>query len=169
MGKKSNGMVWPYAIGIAVTLVFSFGVITVIVTAKADVQLSDNYMTYYQDADVNANKYIKAKIKFDKSYKVSYINNGLKNGTSNISYKVTDINDNPIRDAKIILAISRPETNDFNKQLDKFTQKDGVYTFSNVKLNKVGKWNLIAKINVGDDYEFLNIKADTRDKKYKKF
>jgi hypothetical protein len=29
-------------------------------------------------------------------------------------------------------------------------------------LTKAGVWNIIAKVSVGDDYRFYNIKADTR-------
>lgn len=169
MDEKTSAKIWPYAIAGAITLVFGFSVTTIIVTAKADIQKSDAYMTYYQTADAKANEFIQAKIGFDRKYKVSYINNGLKNNNSSISYKVTDFHGNPVSDAKILLAISRPETHNFDKKLDTFSQQDGVYTFNNIKFEKAGKWNLIAKIVIGEDYRFLNIKADTRDKKYSEF
>ena len=169
MDKINNGRLWPYMIGGAITLVFGFCVATIVVTSKADIQESNAYMTYYQEADAKANEFIQAKINFDKKYKVSYINNGLQESKSSISYKVTDTDGNAITDAKILLSISRPETHEFDKSLDNFTQKDGVYTFDGISFEKAGKWNLIAKITVGNDYRFLNIKADTRDKKYKQF
>jgi len=169
MSKKSDGRIWPYAIGGAITLVFGFCVATIVVTAKADIQKSNRYMTYYQDADAQANEFIEAKIKFDRKYKVSYINNGLSQDGTTLSYKVTDLKNNPVKDAKLLVSVSRPETHELDKTLDKFTQKDGVYTFSGLKLEKAGKWNFIAKIMIGDNYRFLNIKADTRDKKYSEF
>ena len=85
MDKKNDGRIWPYAIGGAITLVFGFCVATIVVTSKADIQKSNAYMTYYQDADSMANEFIEAKIKFDKKYKVSYINNGLKDPKEIIS------------------------------------------------------------------------------------
>jgi len=169
MDKKSSGRIWPYAIGMAITLVFSFCVMTIIVTAKADLQLSDNYMTKYQDADANANEFIKAKIAFNKKYKVSYVNNGLNQNGTDLTFKITDLQGNPVSNAKLVLAISRPETHLFDKKLENFVQKDGIYSFKNLKLGKAGKWNFITKITIGDDYRFLNIKADTRNKKYSEF
>jgi len=167
--KKSSGRVWPYAIGGAITLVFGFCVTTVIVTSKADLQLSDAYMTYYQDADANANKIIQARIAFDKKYKIEYVNNGIKQGKSEISYKVTDLNDHLVNDAKMILATSRSETSKLSKKYEIFKVENGIYTFSDLDFPKAGIWNLIAKVTIGDDYRFYNIKADTREKKVTEF
>ena len=44
MSKKSNGRVWPYIIGLSITLVFGFCVATIFVTSRADVQESDAYI-----------------------------------------------------------------------------------------------------------------------------
>ncbi len=169
MDKKSSGRIWPYVIGGAVTLVFGFCVATIIVTSKADVQKSNAYMTYYQDADAKANDFIMAKIKFDKKYNLSYINNGINQDLTTLSYKITDKKGNPVKDAKLLVSISRPDTHEFDKKLDKFTQKDGIYTFSGIKLEKPGKWDIMLKVTIGNDYRFLNIKADTRNKKYTQF
>jgi len=160
--SKSNGRVWPYAIGGAITLVFGFCVATVVVTSQANIQGSDAYMTYYQDADAQANEYIKARIAFDKKYKVAYITDGISEKGSVISYRVTDIKGNPVNSATIVLATSRPETNEYDQKLTNPEVKDGVYSFKGALFPKIGVWNLIAKVTVGDDYRFINIKADTR-------
>ena len=162
MSKNSSGRVWPYAIGGAITLVFGFCVATIVVTSKANIQGSDAYMTYYQEADAKANDYIKARIAFDKKYKVNYISKGISEKGSLISYSVSDLNGNPINNAKIILATSRPETNEYDQKLENPEVKDGIYTFKGALFPKVGLWNLIAKVNVGNDFRFINIKADTR-------
>lgn len=160
--SKSSGRIWPYAIGISITLVFGFCVATIMVTQKAHIQESDAYMTHYQDADANANKLIKAQIAFDKKYKIEYITDGIKEKNSVIQYRLTDKEANPINNAKIIVATSRPETAKFNQKLETPTVKDGVYTFSGAEFPKVGVWNIIAKVDVGDESRFFNIKADTR-------
>lgn len=161
MSNLSSGKLWPIAIALAITMVFGFGVATVIVTGKADIQPSDRYMTYYQDADAKANDLIKARIKFDKKYKISYISDGIATGKT-VSYKLTDVEGNPINNAKIILATSRPETKVFDQRLNEPQVKDGVYTFDGLKFPKAGVWNLEAKITVADKSRFYNIKADTR-------
>jgi len=162
MSKSSSGRVWPYIIGGAITLVFGFCVATIVVTSKADIQESDAYMTHYQDADANANNLIKARIAFDKKYKVEYIKDGIVAKDATIKYKVSDVNGNPINNAKLILATSRPETSKYDQKFENPKVENGVYTFSGADFPKVGVWNLILKVVVDDDYKFYNIKADTR-------
>ncbi|MCD6191767.1 MAG: FixH family protein [Sulfurimonas sp.] len=158
----SSGRIWPYAIGISITLVFGFCVTTVMVTSSANIQPSELYMTHYQDADANANKLIYKRMAFDKKYKIDYISNSMSENESFITYKITDLNDKPIEEAKVIVATSRPETSEFNQNLVNPTVENGVYTFSGAKFPKVGVWNIMAKIDIGDNSRYLNIKADTR-------
>ncbi|MEN4053520.1 MULTISPECIES: FixH family protein [Sulfurimonas] len=160
--KQSSGRIWPYVIGISITLVFGFCVATVMVTSKANIQSSDAYMTNYQDADAKANDLIKARMHFDKKYKVSYITESIGGESPEIKYSVVDIEGKPVNNAELIIAISRPETSEFDQKLDNPKVENGIYTFSGAKFPKVGVWNIIAKIKVGDDYRFLNMKADTR-------
>ena len=167
--NKNQGRAWPYIIGGAITLVFGFCVTTIVVTSKANIQSSDTYMTYYQEADANANDLIKAKIAFDKKYKIEYVGEGIKEKNAVVEYRVTDLNHNPVNDAKVILATSRPETSKYNQKLETNQVQNGVYTFSDLNFPKVGVWNLIAKVSVGKDYRFYNLKVDTRIKEVFEF
>jgi nitrogen fixation protein FixH len=160
--KQSSGRVWPYIIGIAITLVFGFCVATVVVTSKADIQSSDAYMTNYQDADAKANELIKARQRFDKKYRVAYITESIGTKNPQIQYRVIDLDGTPVNNAELIIAISRPETSEFDQKLQNPKVENGIYTFEGASFPKAGVWNIIAKIKVGDDYRFLNIKADTR-------
>jgi hypothetical protein len=169
MKLLKSGKLWPYAIGGAISLVFSFAVITVIVTAKADIQKSDAYMTYYQDADENINDYINEKILFDKKYNIKFLPTILGKKGALVQYKVTDTMGNPVDNASMILAISRPETEIYNKTIKETTVKNGLYTFKDVTFPKVGLWNLILKVSVGKNSRFYNVKIDTRTKKVKVF
>ena len=169
MSKASSGKAWPIAIGLAITAVFGMGVATILVTGKADIQKSDAYMTYYQEADAKANDYIKQRIAFDKSYKIDYVNNGVKEGNNNLSFKVTTKDGQIVKNAKLIIAISRPETEQFNKKYDKPVFENDVYTFKNVAFPKAGIWNVITKVEVDGKSRFLNVKVDTRNKKIKYF
>jgi nitrogen fixation protein FixH len=164
MKLLESGRLWPYAVGMAITLVFGFCVATVIVTSKADIQPSDAYMVKYQEADAKANDYILAKIAFDKKYKIAYITESIGEENPKIRYELKDLNGKPVDNAEIVIAISRPETNKFDQSLKEAKVQDGVYTFEGAKFPKAGMWNIIAKVKVGDDYRFLNIKADTRTK-----
>ena len=160
--KKSNGRAWPYILGGAITLVFGFCVATIVVTSKADIQESNTYMTYYQDADAKANDYITARIAFDKKYTIKYTTKSIEGKDPKITYRVTDKDGNIVKNAKLILSISRPETHIFDQTIKSASFENGNYVFRGAKFDKVGLWNLIAKVSVGDDYRFYNIKADTR-------
>jgi len=160
--NMSSGRIWPYAIGISITMVFGFCVATIMVTQTANIQESDAYMTHYQDADANANELIEAQIAFDKKYTITYVTNGLASENGLIQYKLTDKNALPVNDAEIVVAISRPETAEYNQKLESATIEDGVYSFGGAVFPKEGVWNIIAKINTADESRYLNIKADTR-------
>jgi len=164
----SNGRVWPYAIGISITMVFGFCVATIMVTQTANIQESDVFMTHYQDADAKANELIEAKIAFDKKYNIEYflehhlINESDRSLT--LKYKISDKMNKPVENAKISIATSRPETNEYNKKFDAKKDTDGFYSFENIKLEKLGIWNIIAKIEVENESRFFNIKTNTQTK-----
>jgi nitrogen fixation protein FixH len=169
MKLLESGKLWPYGVGIAITLVFGFCVATVMVTSKANIQQSDAYMVKYQEADAKANEYITAKIAFDKKYKIAYITESIGNKDPEVKYALKDTEGNPVNDAEIVVAISRPETAAFNQTLKNPKVENGIYTFEGASFPKAGVWNIIAKVKVGDDYRFLNIKADTRIKEAYEF
>ncbi len=165
MSQKSSGKIWPYLVGGSITLVFGMCVATIMVTSKADIQESNVYMSKYQEADLKANELITDQINFDKKYNFNYITECIGGEKSLIKYEITDKNNNPVDDAKIVLHISRPETAKFNQELSEFHTQNGIYTFEGATFPKAGVWNIIARVQVGDDYRFLNMKADTRIKK----
>lgn len=162
-------MIWPYAIGISITLVFGAGIATIVVATKLPVEKSDTYMMDYQIADASANELIKARIAFDKKYKVEYITDGLSQDSSIIKYKVTDLNSNPVNNAKLKVVITRPNNHKYDQELINPSVKNGIYTFSSVKLEVEGRWDVMAKINVDNLQRFYNIKADTRFKEIKEY
>jgi nitrogen fixation protein FixH len=162
MKNKNSGRLWPYAIAIAITMVFGFCVATVMVTSKADIQQSDAYMTNYQDADAKANDLIKARIAFDKKYKLKYVTETLTQNGCAVKYELTTLDGKPVKDAKMVLAISRPETEKYNEQIKNPVIKDNLYVFNDVKFPKTGAWNLLLKVNIGNDSRFFDIRTDTR-------
>ncbi len=160
--KKSNGMIWPYAIGISIVLVFGACVATIVVTSTLPVEESDTYMRGYHEADDAANEIIEARIAFDKEYNVEYINEGLNLEGSTIKYKVTDKLSNPINDAKLKIIITRPNNHKHDQSLETFNVDDGIYSFESIKIPIEGRWDIMAKVNVGKLERYYNIKADTR-------
>jgi len=162
MNIIKSGKLWPYAIGLAITGVFGLGVWTIIETGKADIQPSDAYMTNYQDADANANKLIKSRIAFDKDYKLKYVSDKISQNGCDVKYALTTKDGKAVKGAKMLLEISRPEVETYTKKLDNPKFEENVYVFHDVKFPKVGVWNLVLKVDIGDKSRFYAIKTDTR-------
>ena len=145
-------------------LVFGACVATVVIAMKLPVEKSDTYMMGYHEADAIANDIIKARIAFNKSYKVEYITDGLSLENSVIKYRVSDINSNPVDNATLKVVVTRPNNHKHDQELINPTVENGVYSFSSITLPQEGRWDVMAKINVGDLQRFYNVKADTRAK-----
>ncbi|MCX6052912.1 MAG: FixH family protein [Campylobacterales bacterium] len=162
--SKSNGQIWPYAIVISIVLIFAAGVTTVVIATKSPVEKSDAYMMDYHEADAKANDLIESRIAFDKKYKVEYITDSLTLNESTIKYKVSDLNSEKVCDANITVVITRPDSHQYDKQLNNPKIENGVYSFKSIKLEKEGRWDIMAKVSVGDVQRYYNVKADTRAK-----
>ena len=165
----SNGRIWPYTIAFLVTMVFGFCVVTIMIANTLPVEKSDAYMTSYQDANTNANKLIQARIDFNKKYKLEYITDQIDSKGTVFKYKITDMDLNPVSDAKIKLIITRPNTHKYDIELDNSRFENGIYLFPNTVLPKEGRWDIMAKINVGEFQRFYNVKVDTRTKKISQY
>ena len=160
--NKNSGMIWPYIIGISILLIFGASVATVIVANKLPVQNSDTYMMNYHEADAKANELIESRIAFDKKYKIEYISDALNTKSTIIKYKITTVDGKNVDNAKIKVVITRPNTHEFDMELQNPKIDNGVYTFESVSLPKEGRWNIMAKIDIGSDERYYNLKADTR-------
>ncbi len=162
MSKKNSGKIWPYAIGGSIILVFGFCVATIVVSMKLPVEKSDTYMMNYHEADANANELIEARIAFDKEYKIKYITDGLDTQGSVLKYEVVDKNNNPVNNADILVVVTRPNNHKYDQELKNPKVQNGIYIFENIQLPKEGRWDIMAKVNIGDKSRFYNVKADTR-------
>ena len=164
MNKKSSGKIWPYAISISILLVVIAGIITIFIAIELPVEKSDTYMMGYHEADAKANELIKAKISFDKKYKLELLSNTLNVENSTLQYKIVDKNNNAINNAKIKVIITRPNKHKYDQELIDPSISNGVYTFSNIKLPVAGRWDIMAKVDIDENERFLNVKMDTRTK-----
>ncbi|MDY0116347.1 MAG: FixH family protein [Sulfurimonadaceae bacterium] len=166
----SSGKIWPYAISLAIFFIFSACVTSIVVTTQyAPVELSDQYMMNYHEADAQANDLINAQIAFDKNYDFAYIPEGLNLENTEIVYKITDKNQHAINDAKIKVVLTRPDQLQYNMEFENPTIRDGIYSFNDIKLPLEGRWNIIAKVEVGEHSRYYNLKADTRETTVKEY
>jgi nitrogen fixation protein FixH len=160
--SKSNGRIWPYAIGASILLVFGACVATIVITSTLPVENSDTYMMGYHEADAKANELIQARIDFNKEYKVEYVTESLHVEGSVIKYKVMDISNKPINNAILKVIVTRPNNHKHDQELTNPSVENGIYTFSSITLPQEGRWDIMAKVNVGQLQRFHNTKADTR-------
>ena len=162
--SKNKGMIWPYAIGTSITLVFGACIATIVITSKLPVEKSDTYMMGYHEADAKANELIQARIDFDKEYKVTYVTEGLSLNNSVIKYKVTTLDSKDVTNAKIEVVVTRPNNHKYDQTLKSPILVEGVYTFASIELPVEGRWDVMAKISIDDKTRYFNVKADTRAK-----
>jgi len=158
----ASGKIWPYAISIAIIFIFGACVATIVVATKLPVEKSDTYMMGYHEADATANDLINARIAFDEKYKIVYATEGLSQENTVIKYRVTDLQDKTVDNAKIKVVITRPNNHKYDQELTKHKLENGVYVFDATKLEVPGRWDIMAQVRVDDRQRYYNIKADTR-------
>lgn len=162
MGLINSGRIWPYAIAVSIVMVFGFCVATVMVTQTRPVEDSDTYMMNYHHVDLQANELIQAKIDFNKKYKIEYVTEALPQKDATIKYKVTDMDGNAVNDADIKIIITRPNHHKHDQELTEPSVENGIYSFSGFELPEPGRWDIMAKVIIGENERFYNVKADTR-------
>lgn len=162
--NKSNGRIWPYAIGASILFIFGACVATIIVTSKMPVEKSDTYMMDYHEADASANEIIEAQIAFDKKYKIEYKTDSLSLEKTEIKYNITDRDGNAVDNATLKVVVTRPNNHKHDQELLNPSVSDGVYSFASITLPEPGRWDIMAKVSIGNEQRFYNLKADTRAK-----
>jgi nitrogen fixation protein FixH len=163
VGIISSGKIWPYAISIAILTFFGAIVFSISwILKEAPVQKSDTYMMGYHHADLNANDIIQAEIDFNRKYKISYETEFLAQEGATLKYKVTDLEDNTLNNATMKIIITRPEHHRYKQELINPSIENGLYSFSGFTLEKPGRWDIMAHVQVGEVERFYNVKADTR-------
>jgi len=158
----SNGRIWPYAISFLIMMVFGFCVATIMVANTLPVESSDSYMMKYQDANENANNLIQARIDFNNKYKIEYISDNISSKGTIFKYKITDMDLNPVSNAKVKVIVTRPNKHKYDMELNNPSYENGIYSFAVTTLPKEGRWDIMAKINIGELQRFYNFKTDTR-------
>lgn len=159
---KNPGTKWPIIIGLSIIGIIAACVVTIKVALNNPVQMSDYGMQNYHSYDANVNDIINAKITFDKKYTITFVTPQITEKGTVIEYKVTDKSGNVVNDAKVEAVLTRPDNTDFNINLVEPSVREGKYTFKAVDLPKVGRWDILAKVSVGNDQRYFNLKADTR-------
>lgn len=160
--NKNAGKKWPWIIGLSIVGVIGFSVATVKVAISNPVELSDYGMQSYHAYDDNVNNIISAKIAFDQNYTIAFLTPQISEKKSVIVYQVQDKSGKAIDNAKIEVVLTRPDTAKFDLNLTQPNVSKGTYTFNAIDLPKIGRWDILAKVAIGDKQRYYNLKADTR-------
>ncbi|MCK9374034.1 MAG: FixH family protein [Sulfuricurvum sp.] len=160
--NKDPGRKWPIIIALSILGVIGLSVVTVKIAINNPVEMSDYGMQNYHEYDRDANAIIGAKISFDEKFDISFLTPQISEKGTVIEYKVSDKSGNAVNNARIEAVLTRPDTADFNIKLSNPSVVEGEYTFIAVDLPKIGRWDILAKVSVGSDHRYYNLKADTR-------
>jgi nitrogen fixation protein FixH len=160
--ENNAGRKWPWIIALSIFIFIIAIIFAIKVALTAPVELSNYGMQNYHAYDANVNDIIEEKIAFDQSYTIAFMTPQLTSKGAVVSYKISDKVNNAVDNAKIEVVLTRPDTTDFDIVLNNPSVVDGVYTFKATDLPKLGRWDILAKISVGDKSRFYNLKADTR-------
>lgn len=159
---KNPGTKWPIIIALSIVGVIGACVVTIKVALKNPVEMSNYGMQNYHQYDTDVNKIIEAKIAFDQNYTIAFSTPQITEKASIIEYKVSDKSGQAVNNAKIEVVLTRPDLKEFDMNLSNPSISEGKYTFAPIDLPKVGRWDIMAKISVGNLQRYYNLKADTR-------
>ncbi len=159
-----NGMQWPVGIISSIILIVIACAVTVYLALLQPVKEDKDMMLGYHALDSNANELIAATILFNKKYRLTYTGEGVSTDGSTLSYRVEDSDGNPVNDALIEVVVTRPVVTEENLVLKNPDVENGNYVFKNVKVAEKGRWNILAKVTVGNDFRHMNLKSDTLQK-----
>lgn len=162
--RMRDGIHWPIGIISSVIFIIIACALTIYVALLQPVQEDQDMMADYHSLNASVNDIIIAGVKFNAKYKLSYIGEGVSTEGASIAYRIEDMEANPVNDAVIKVVLSRPITSDNQLVLENPRITNGTYVFENVKVALEGRWNILTKVSVGDDYRHMNLKSDTMDK-----
>ena len=160
--QRDPGRKWPWIIVGSILGVVGLSYWTVKIALDNPVQLSDLDMQDYRHFEHDVNENISAKIAFDQKYSVVYTTEIFKMDGADIKFKVMTRANVPVNDANITVRVTRPGTHEFDQTPKVESVQDGIYSLEKIILPKEGRWDVLARIQIGDDTRYLNLKADTR-------
>jgi len=152
--KKNKALHWPIGIFLAIMAVVALGVWTIGVANKNPVVMDDFYFEKYQDVDHDYNKIRKSQIAFDKHYNIKYNLKEFHQGENSLVVTVTDKSNAPVTTAEIMVKITRPYTKKQDKSLKVISKDNGNYKLSSFNIDSIGRWQILAKVTVGDMTSF---------------
>jgi len=147
---KKEKNYWPHAIVIVLIFMIFACIMVVKIAIDNPVQMDSFYFEKYQQVDENINTIKKAQVAFDKNFKINYKTQKFSTSKPN-SFEMSIVNlknKKLIKDAKITLMITRPDTNKYNQEFNLNFAKDGVFRVENIHVSLLGRWQILTKIQI---------------------
>jgi len=157
-----DGKQWPIGVSASILLVVFACVVTVYIAVKTPVEESNVYMQGYHDTDANYNDIIRARNSFDKLYVINFETPQINQEDTKIAFSVKTLDGEVIKDAKLKVVLTLPYTSKSDITLENASFDGKLYSFDSITLPNPGRWNIMTKVSVGDEYKFYNLHADTR-------
>jgi hypothetical protein len=157
--SKNEKNYWPHFIVGLVMFTIGMGTWTLVTAINNPVEMDNSYMRNYHQVDADLNKILQSGFKFDKKYEFSLLNSDLQEGENELKIDIKDKNGNVVKDAKIEILVTRPETTKLDKNLK--AQFDGEEYRAKVILDKKGRWNIQIRVVIKDLEKFKTYKLHT--------
>ena len=147
---------WPHGIiGMLIFIVFVC-VLLVKIAMNNPPQMDNFYLKDYQLVDESINE-IKARQKiFEENFILIYKTKKFTTGKKN-SFKMSIKGKNSqavVKNAKIRLLVTRPDTNNYNQEFILKDTKNGMFVFDGIEIGQVGRWQILTKIYIDDKSSF---------------
>ena len=159
--SKPKANYWPHSIVLAISAVAGLCVWTVNIAVNNPVELDSFYFDSYQNVEENYNDIINKQKAFDAKYLVEIPKKDFTIGMNSLALSVKEIEGaKGIDDANISLVITRPDTQRFDKKPKLASVKNGLYTFENFDIQKLGRWQIMSKVTVGELTTFKQLEVN---------
>ncbi len=177
MANRNDGSYWPYMILAFLFIGLTLGFWTIKSAINMPVSESNEYQLKYQQADMNINKILEAKAKFDKKYRIKPVDFKLstfkdnkfvkrKHGpvyalskTNTLVYKIESIDGTPVNDANVTFLLTRPQTQKDDQRFGGIHCPNGNCKIPEFKLTKAGRYILRIRAQIGDAIRYMDSEA----------
>jgi hypothetical protein len=170
---NDSGKYWPYMILGFLFIGLTLGYWTIKNTISLPVHESNEFMQKYQEADSKAREIEDSEARFDAKYNVevkglektnfkpkhlkrkAHIHYKLDNKVS-YSYIVTTKDGKVVNSADVTLLLTRPQTEKDDFKYGKVAFENGEYKVKDLKVNKLGRYILRARVKMGNDTKYID-------------
>jgi len=155
MIKKERNY-WPYGIIGMLIFIVCVCVLLVKIAVANPPQMDNFYFKDYQLVDEDINDILERQKIFEENFALIYKTKKFIIGEKN-SFKMSiknKTNQAVVKNAKIELLVTRPDTNSYNQKFTIEGTKDGIFIFDGIEVGKPGRWKILTKIYIDDKSSF---------------